>query len=212
MLFKYTFKYILIGDYNTGKTAITDRFINNNYDNVYGSTIGVEYGTKIINVNDTSVKICIWDTSGQERFKAITESYMRDVTCAIIVFDLTNKQTFYNTQCWLDKVRKYNKNVTIILVGAKLDKFYQVKVNQTDIDNFIVKNDLHYFETSSKNNVNINELFNFSASIIIDKINNNRIKQSEFTNFGIKDTSISNENIQVNNNTIVKKKSCCNIL
>ena len=212
MSFKYKFKYIIIGDYNTGKTAITDRFINNNYDNIYTSTIGVEYNAKIININDVGIKICIWDTSGQERFRSITDSYLRDITCAILTFDLTNRKTFYNLEYWLKKVKDKNKDITIILVGTKYDNYIEIEIEELEINNFVNKYNLHYFETSSKDNININEIFNYSANLVLQNINNKLINENTFHYYGIQDTNINTyKNITNEKITIKQKKNCCTI-
>ena len=212
--FKYTFKYILLGDYNTGKTAITDRFIHNNYDNLYRSTIGVDYHVKNINIDDICIKICIWDTSGQERFRSITESYLKDITCAILTFDFTSRKTFYNLEYWLKKVKDYNKNIIIILLGTKVDKFKKIEINEDEINYFVQNNNLHYFETSSKNNVNIHEVFNYSASLILQKINYKIINESNFKSYGIRDSdenkykNITNEKITFKPKNKIK---CCTV-
>ena len=201
--FKYTFKYILLGDYNTGKTAITDRFINNNYDNLYRSTIGVDYNVKIINIDDIGIKICIWDTSGQERFKAITNSYLRNVTCALVTFDLSSIETFKNVNYWIEKTKENNKNNVIILVATKSD--LECKVSKKLITSYVLENDLLYCETSSKDNININELFTYACSKILDNINNKIIKDSDFNTHGIK----LNEEYDKEQASISKVNKCC---
>lgn len=212
MLFKYTFKYIIVGDYNTGKTAITERFINNQYDNKYISTIGVDYQTKIITIDDIGIKVCLWDTSGQERFRSITESYFKNITCAILTFDLTNYQTFYNLEYWLKKIREDVKNIEVILIGTKLDNYSNYIVQETEINNFIKKNKLSYFKTSSKNNINIDEIFYYSASLILNKIKDKSITPNQFLDCGIRDTEEDINNIINCNNNKSSQKNCCIIL
>jgi len=115
-------KLILVGDSGVGKTNILTRFTKNtfNYDNK--TTIGVEFGTKIININDHVVKLQIWDTAGQERYKSITVAYYKGSKGALIVFDVSKKQSFDNVIKWFDDIKKNGeKDLSIILIGNKTD-------------------------------------------------------------------------------------------
>lgn len=202
-MFKYIFKFILIGDYDTGKTAIFERFSSNDFREIIPTTIGVQFMTKVIEVCDIKVKVSLWDTSGQERFKAITNSYLRNITCALVTFDLSSIETFKNVNYWVEKTKEKNKNNVIILVATKSD--LECKVSKKLITSYVLENDLLYCETSSKDNININELFTYACSKILDNINNKIIKDSDFNTHGIK----LNEEYDKEQTSISKVNKCC---
>lgn len=99
--FDYSFKFILVGDTGVGKTSLIGRFVENIFDTNHEFTVGVEYATKNIVINGKTIKIQIWDTAGQEEFKAITRSYYRSSAAALVVFDLTRPETFRNASRWV---------------------------------------------------------------------------------------------------------------
>ena len=119
----YNFKVIMIGDLAVGKTSILNRFIKNEFNNSYTSTIGVEFSAKNIiidNINECRLKI--WDTSGEERFRSITKQYFKDTQGAFLIFDLTKKSTFDKLNVWLEDLNdNAPEDVSIILVGNKMD-------------------------------------------------------------------------------------------
>lgn len=115
-------KIILVGDSGVGKTNILTRFTKNIFNQDNKSTIGVEFGTKIINIQDHVVKLQIWDTAGQERYKSITVAYYKGSKGAFIVFDVSKKQTFDNVIKWYNDIKKNGeKELSIILIGNKTD-------------------------------------------------------------------------------------------
>ena len=120
--FDVLFKIILVGDSGVGKTNILNRYTKNEFNFDSKTTIGVEFGSKIFSVRDHSVKIQIWDTAGQERYRSITNAYYKGSKGAIIVFDLTRKETFDHVERWHDDISKSGeKDICIILVGNKCD-------------------------------------------------------------------------------------------
>lgn len=126
MDFDYIFKYIVIGNSGVGKSCIVNRFISNEYTDELESTIGVEFGAKVIELDDncknTSVKLQIWDTAGQETFQSITRSYYRSAAGALLVYDITNKETLESCENWLNEARTNgNEEMVIGLVGNKSD-------------------------------------------------------------------------------------------
>ena len=202
-MFKYLFKFILIGDYNTGKTAIFERFMYDKFKECIPTTIGVQFTAKLIEINDFKVKINLWDTSGQERFKAITNSYLRDISCALVTFDMSNLESFNNVSYWIKKARANNKDVIIILVATKSDLKHEV--SKDNIVDCVMKNDVFYCETSSKDNININELFIYASGKIVDNINSNIITVSKSKKNGIR----LNEEYDKKTEIISKVNLCC---
>lgn len=122
MNFEYLFKYIIIGDSGVGKSCILLRFIEDTFNPNLENTIGVEFGAKMVTVKDTNIKLQIWDTAGQEAFQSITRSYYRSAAGALLVYDITNKESFQNVANWLEEARiNGNPEMVICLVANKSD-------------------------------------------------------------------------------------------
>lgn len=120
--YSFLFKYIIIGDTSVGKSCILLQFLEKKFKFDHDTTIGVEFGSKIITVNDKQLKLQIWDTAGQETFKSITRSYYRGSIGVILVYDITNRESFNNISRWLDETKSYaNDKVVVMLVGNKTD-------------------------------------------------------------------------------------------
>ena len=119
---KYMFKYIIIGDTGVGKSCILSQFLQNKFSPQYDVTVGVEFGAKLIKINGEPIKLQIWDTAGQETFKSITRSYYRSAAAALLVYDITCKESFKNLTNWLTEVREHGNNkIAIMLIGNKKD-------------------------------------------------------------------------------------------
>jgi Ras-related protein Rab-2A len=120
--YSYLFKYIVIGDTSVGKSCLLLQFLEKKFKFDHDTTIGVEFGSKIINVKDKHIKLQIWDTAGQEAFKSITRSYYRGSIGVILVYDITNRDSFNNISKWLDETKSYaNDKITVMLVANKTD-------------------------------------------------------------------------------------------
>src|SRR6201984_1703539 len=160
-------KLILIGDSGVGKSCFVTRYCDNMYDDTYISTIGVDFKIKTLTYKSKTVKLQIWDTAGQERFKTITTSYYRGSHGIALFFDLTNYETFIDVGIWLEEIKRFaNENTQILLIGTKADLVNKKVVKNDEIMNFANSHNLTYIETSSKNNLNIdNSIFE-----IINKI------------------------------------------
>lgn len=162
--YSFIFKIILIGNSNTGKTSLINRYINNTFDDKYMCTVGVDFMMKKIQVDNIDLKLQIWDTAGMEKYKQITTSYYRGAQVAVVVFDLTCHNTFEAVKKWIDDFLMIcNKNIKpiIALVGNKCDLANERKVTQEEIDKFmkINSNSYTYIEASAKSGVNVEELF-----------------------------------------------------
>ena len=120
--FDYSFKFILVGDTGVGKTSLIGRFIENRFDPNHEFTVGVEFAAKTVLLNGKPIKLQIWDTAGQEEFRAITRSYYRSSAAALVVFDVARRETFRNASRWVEDVRSNsNRDVILVLVGNKCD-------------------------------------------------------------------------------------------
>lgn len=165
--YDYLFKLILIGDSGIGKSCLLRRYTDNNYEENYVSTIGVDFKIKTEEIDGKTVKLQIWDTAGQERFSAITKSYYRGAHAIIMAFDLTSLDSFKRARHWL-KESEQNENATKFLVGTKCDG--KVVVDQNDIMLFANENGLTYFRTSSKTGDGIDNMFNQICYQLKEKI------------------------------------------
>ena len=121
--YQYIFKYIIVGESCVGKSCLLLQFIDNRFKDSHDLTIGVDFGSKTIKLEDgTNVKVQIWDTAGQESFKSITRSYYRGAAGALLVYDITRKETFNHLTRWLEEVRQNgNPDITVMLIGNKAD-------------------------------------------------------------------------------------------
>jgi small GTP-binding protein len=162
-----TFKLITIGDIGVGKTCIVKRYVDGNHIYDYTSTIGVDFLSKCIEIDKKEYKLNIWDTTGQERFQSITNSFYRDTHCVLLVFDLNDLQSFTSLKYFMDRIKKCCRETTpVFLIGNKCDLVHNVKLS--DINLFITENNIKgYVSTSSKNNTGINDIFNMVLDYLI---------------------------------------------
>jgi len=203
----YLFKIMLIGNSGTGKTSLLFRFCDDTYSDTYISTIGVDFKIKTLEIDNKIIKLQIWDTAGQERFKTIISSYYRGAHGIIIFFDLSDKKSFDDVESWMIERNKYcNRNICTLLVGTKSDIKNNDDFNINVINELCNKYDTSYIETSSKLNININNVFEKLCFKLMMKYNYNYLKMNEHI------LSISNSSIIpliLEDNTENKKK-CCN--
>jgi len=122
MSYSYLFKYIIIGDTGVGKSCLLLQFTDKRFQPVHDLTIGVEFGARMINIDQKQIKLQIWDTAGQESFRSITRSYYRGAAGALLVYDITRRDTFNHLTTWLDDARQHSSsNMVIMLIGNKSD-------------------------------------------------------------------------------------------
>merc|ERR1719335_135532 len=116
------YKLVFLGEQAVGKTSIITRFMYDTFDNTYQATIGIDFLSKTMYLEDRTVRLQLWDTAGQERFRSLIPSYIRDSSVAVVVYDVTNRASFANTVRWVKDVRSERANdVVIVLVGNKTD-------------------------------------------------------------------------------------------
>ena len=178
IIYNSLFKILIVGDINTGKTAILDQFANGHFDGCYISTIGIDFNVKIIALDqDTKVKLQVWDTCGQERFRALTRSYYRNAHAVIIVYDITNRSTFEKAKIWIKEVDNYvDKSVLTVLVGNKTDLYLTRQVQYYEAHKLAEENFMDYFETSAKYDNNIETLFKFIADKLYSTVKTQKLK------------------------------------
>jgi small GTP-binding protein len=155
-----TFKFILVGDSSVGKTAICKRFCQGQFDQDEPQTVAVEFDSKVVQVGDTKVKLNIWDTAGQEKFRSMTRAYFRSSAGVFLVFDVTNRTSFTNIDVWLKDAQKLTLPSSVkVLIGNKTDLGDARSVSRTEAEAYAEKNGLTFFETSALSGDRIEESF-----------------------------------------------------
>uniref|UniRef100_A0A8R1DYC9 Ras-related protein Rab-43 n=1 Tax=Caenorhabditis japonica TaxID=281687 RepID=A0A8R1DYC9_CAEJA len=166
--FEYLFKIVLVGDMGVGKTCVVQRFRNGTFVDRQGTTIGVDFTMKTLVVDGKRVKLQIWDTGGQERFRTITQSYYRSANGIVLCYDITCKQSFGSLQRWMDDVSKFAApNVVKLLIGTKCDLEDQRAVEYDEAELLQRANGMFAtLETSAKGNLNVDSAFLELATIL----------------------------------------------
>jgi small GTP-binding protein len=154
----YTFRLLILGETGVGKTCVLLRFADNLFSENTTMTIGVDFRIKDLMVDEKRVKLQIWDSAGQERFRNIGSSYYRNCSGIIIVYDVTRRSSFDKVTEWISEVRRHVLNVPLIIVGNKCDMNTR-EVSTKDGENFAQSNGLIFVETSAKTNTNIEAPF-----------------------------------------------------
>lgn len=207
------FKVVLIGDSGVGKTNILSRYVRDDFSIETKSTVGVEFGSKVLKVNNTSIKIQIWDTAGQERYKSITKAYYKGAKGAFVVYDITRKETFSSVEKWVDELKNNgDEGVCIILLGNKCDLEDQ---RQVSTEEAMRKSELYKIalcETSAMQAVNIDKAFTIMVEEIMKQIGK---KDEDNANFigsndknGINLVPNSEKGIITDSKS---KKKCCKV-
>lgn len=156
----YVFKVVLIGDSAVGKSQLLARFARNEFSLDSKATIGVEFQTKTLSIDNKTVKAQIWDTAGQERYRAVTSAYYRGAVGAMLVYDLTKRQSFDHMARWLEELRGHaDKNIVIMLIGNKSDLGSLRAVPTEDAQEFAQRENLVFMETSALEATNVETAF-----------------------------------------------------
>ncbi|VVC31418.1 Small GTP-binding protein domain,P-loop containing nucleoside triphosphate hydrolase,Small GTPase [Cinara cedri] len=169
--YDYLFKYIIVGDVGVGKTCITRQFLYHEFDTKETSTIGVDYGHKTLSIEGKKIKIAVWDTAGQEAFKSIARSYYSGAAACILVYNITDRNSFPHISDWLEDARLLSgSRMVFALVGNKTDIENNRQVERSEGEHFSRQNDLMFFETSAKTGINVSEVFEELAELLYSKV------------------------------------------
>jgi len=171
--FDYLFKTIVVGDGAVGKTAITFRYAHDKFQENYKMTIGVDFTIKLIDFENKVIKCQIWDTGGQERFSKIRPLYYRGALGGLIVYDVTQRESFENLKKWLEEVKKNCRNIPLIIVGNKIDLKEDREVTKREGKAYAKKlseeleREIPYLETSAKTGETIKQVFNELVTMMV---------------------------------------------
>jgi Ras-related protein Rab-1A len=168
--YDYLLKILLIGDSGVGKSCLLLRYFDDHYVESYISTIGVDFKIRTIEIENKIVKLQIWDTGGQERFRSITSSFYRGAHGVILVYDVSDFLSFQNLAQWNNEIEKYSRDsISKLLVGNKSDLVDQRKISYGQGKDYADKLNIDFIETSARNSQNINETFLIMTKKIISK-------------------------------------------
>ena len=193
--FDLILKLLIVGDSSVGKTNFIMRFINNEFNNNYMTTSGIDLKTKDIEVKNKKIRIQIWDTAGQVQYKAITRNLFLKVMGAIIIYDITNEKSYTNLKSWVELIREEcGSHMQIIIVGNKCDLDSERKINQDEVMNYAEEEKIEYIETSCKTGENVHKVVKTICEKILE--NNDLSTDMSFT---------------LNSSSFMapKKKKCC---
>ena len=175
--YDYIFKVLLLGNSDVGKSSLLLRFVDSLWNDAFVPTIGVDFKVKTLEINNKKVKMQIWDTAGQERFRTVVSTYFRGAHGILLLYDVTNKDSFKNLENWLIEIEKNSSDKVLkILVGNKCDLSDDREIQTEEGQAFAVRNGMEFMETSAKMNTNVSEAFETLGKLMIDfnsKGNNN---------------------------------------
>jgi small GTP-binding protein len=152
-------RVVFVGESGVGKTNIITKFRHNAFEYSYLTTIGIDFMTKTLNIRGTKIKLNIWDTAGQEKYRTITTSYYKTAHVVCICYDITNSRSLNNIEGWIDDIKDSNPNATIYLVGNKIDLNSERKITKHEINEYCKKNNFEHIEVSALDGTNIPNLF-----------------------------------------------------
>ena len=214
----FEYKIILVGDPGVGKTSIMTKFVSNEFQNTYLSTIGVEFKSKEIHINNnTCARLKIWDTCGQEKFRAITRQYFKNSEGVFVVFDLTNKETIKKLDIWMKDIKdNIDNDYFIFLIGNKSDVKDRDLTIAEEAKQFAINKKINYYEVSAKIGSGIYNIFEKMASKLINKKKIEKSKEEINTDkIDIENKINKNFNLDEYNHDrgtiepVEKKSRCC---
>ena len=203
-----SFKLIVIGDAGVGKSCLTKKASKDLFEEIYSATIGFEFLTFNVKINNKIIRLQLWDTCGQEIYRSVISGFYRNSSVVMLVYAINDKKSFININTWLKEVKlQSNPDIKIILIGNKSDLEEERQVQLNEAKKFTEENNIHFFsETSAKNGINTKEVFIEAAKLLYTEHlmyqENNSKKLENESNIPIPDKSS-------NKNDIKREKRCC---
>ena len=217
-------KLIVVGNQSTGKSCILNRFVNETFDENYQATIGLDFQSKNVTIHDQDVRLILYDTAGQEKFRSLIPMYIREAQIILLIYDISNRDSFDSLPKWLREVMDVkNSEAVFALIGNKIDLENERKVTFEEGQKFADQNNFIFQEVSAKDGTNFQKLFETQLfEAIYNKFKNEFDKREKMGYDDNNDNYETNENtnktndnkvkLEMNNNNnqnIKKKKKCC---
>ena len=200
--YDFIFKVLLLGNSDVGKSSLLLRYVDSVWNDAFVPTIGVDFKVKTLTINEKKVKMQIWDTAGQERFRTVVSTYFRGAHGILLLYDVTNRDSFKNLESWLIEIEKNAKEKVLkILIGNKCDLGEDREITIEEGKAFALRNGMEFMETSAKMNTNVTEAFETLGKLMIEfNSKSNNLTQNS------KDT----KNLKAGSGKNLKtKKGCC---
>ena len=194
--FDILYKIVIIGDSGVGKSNILSRYVRDEFSMDTKATVGVEFGSKIISINNQQIKIQIWDTAGQEKYKSVSTIYYKGAKGALLVYDISRKETFNNLNRWINEIKNNSdENINILLIGNKCDLEEARQISQEEAFQKAKEINAGFLEVSALQAANIEKAFMYLIQQIHSK-NYNKLDERKNT---LKENN--NDFITINNNS-----------
>ena len=200
--YDYIFKVLLLGNSDVGKSSLLLRYVDSIWNDAFVPTIGVDFKVKTLTIDEKKVKMQIWDTAGQERFRTVVSTYFRGAHGILLLYDVTNRDSFKNLESWLIEIEKNAKEKVLkILIGNKCDLTDDREITTEEGKAFALRNGMEFMETSAKMNTNVTEAFETLGKLMIE-FNSKSNTLSQKNNEGKNLKASSGMNLKT-------KKGCC---
>ena len=225
--FYYKAKFIIIGEAGVGKTNLVHRFAKREFNNNYILTLGMDFLSSNIQVDEKLLNLELWDTAGSEKFRSVTKGYFKNSACAIVVYDISDRKSFISTKQWVEDCKNYgNKNIIFVLVGNKCDLDFNRVVEKEEGKKMADENEMIFYETSALTGKNVDNVFFDACKRICKNLDDrkssinddcgikqcNTTKELNIDKIANSNFSDENENDEKNikiKKTNKKKKKCC---
>lgn len=174
--FDHTFKFVLVGDSNVGKTSLCKMFCEHTFEENTVQTVGLEFGSKAIDLSGAKIKIQLWDTAGQERFHSITRAYFRSSSAVFMVFDVTARESFQHLSVWADDAIHLSPPQSVkVLIGNKTDLTSQRAVSTEEAEEWAKQQEFAYYETSALSGDRVDDTFMKTAQKVFEMIQDGKM-------------------------------------
>ena len=205
------YKIIFLGDQGVGKSSILNRFSHDKFEEEYQSTIGLDFHSKNETINGANIRLLLYDTAGQEKFKSLIPMYIRDANIIIVVYDITIKDSFTHTSHWVNETKDLKREDAIfVLVGNKIDLNDKRQVSSQEGQNYAKEKEFIFFEVSARTGQGIQELFN--NNIFPEMVKKFKIVGDDDDLYKTNEQKTDNDEmngVKLDSTEKKKKKGCC---